>query len=342
VALEAAFPTSLGWLVTNKCNLQCRHCIQTSGSVMSDELTTAEALHLIDHLRQEGLWIIDFTGGEPLCRQDIFELNRRAVKAGIRTILTTNGTMLTDRLIQEQLIRFSKVRVSLDSTMPDQHDRFRGIPGAWERTIRALERLRWFGIKTTIITTVAAFNLAEFEELVTFIPKLGVFEWMVSVFVPGGRGKEMREAALTPDQFRSVLERLLLMKQKYPHMLIKTDFPHVRLLDATVPGGQAFCSAAMFSAVMLPNGDIGPCFSMPIVAGNIRHTTLREIWNTSEVFRSCRNKTLLKGKCGLCHLRDACGGCRAFAYSATGDHLEGDPMCWYDPLAIEVKASETG
>ena len=164
------------WNLTDRCNLACSHCYSRSGPGRdaTGELSTTEALALIDDFAAAGVPLILFSGGEPLLRDDIWELARHARKKGIRMALSTNGTLITAdiaRNIRESGIEYAGI--SLDGATPATHDRFRNAPGAFGRSIAAFSHCRDAGVRSGVRITLTTENCGELGALVDLAKTIG-------------------------------------------------------------------------------------------------------------------------------------------------------------------------
>lgn len=327
------FPTMVGWSITEICNLTCVYCSQSAGRARPDELTTQEALDVVDQIARHRASVIGFTGGEPFLRPDFEQIASRALRHGLRCVVTTNATRLR-KIPRSFLVKFIKIRISLDSPVAALHDTARGRPGNFDNVIDGIRRVQRLGIKIEIVSTIGRHNAQHLDEMLYFLEDLRVPEWSVSVLMPTGRGAEQQSYCFDPDSYRDVATRLTRLKAR-SRLHLKADIPQNVLLKPELRDnpGEHYCSAATDLMVIFPDGSVGPCFTVPLTAGNIRKDELYDIWNDSELFRSFRDKSLLRANCGDCELAGKCGGCRAHAYARTGQLLFGDPLCWHRPLA---------
>lgn len=339
-------PFQVVWDVTYACNLRCKHCYATAGKALFDELTTDEALDLIDRLDRLGVTIIAFSGGEPLVRKDIFELTSYAAEKGIYVAIATNGTLITEEKAREMRKNgVGYVQISLDG-MRETHDVFRGIKGCFDRTVEGIKNAVKAGLFVNVSMTVTRFNYEDVPAVVELCEKLGVNWFMHYNFVPTGRGREIAESDLTPEQREKLLKwlyeknyssniSLLSTAPQFARIalqcqgeIVPTHFYNVnageRLRElAEFIGG---CGAGRFYFAIKANGDVQPCVFFPLKVGNVREDDLEELWLHNHVFEDLRDKDLLEG-CGSCSYRYVCGGCRARAYNYFGDYLKPDPGC---------------
>ena len=350
------------WEMTQACDLACLHC-RASAVPRRDprELSTDEARRLIDTVRHFGRPLFVLTGGDPLKRPDTVELVRYGADAGLRMAMTPSGTPLMTPAVLAALhdAGLSRLAVSLDGATAEQHDRFRGVAGSWEWTIRMLEAARALGISTQINTTISRHNVHDLEALIALMERLGISLWSVFFIVPTGRART--EDLATADEFEQVFHRLYDLSATAPFDIKTTAAPHYRRVilqrqraerrggeraGAPTPltGGVGFSLAdGVGRAKGVNDGDgfvfvshrgvIYPSGFLPVSAGNVRTDDLVEVYRTHDLFRALRDRDRLEGKCGACEYRSVCGGSRARAYAMTGDALESDPLCAYLPPA---------
>lgn len=360
------------WETTQACDLACLHC-RASAVPRRDprELSTDEAKDLIDAVRGFGRPLFVLTGGDPLKRPDTVELVRYAAAAGLRVAMTPSGTPLMTPAVLEALrdAGLSRLAVSLDGSSPEIHDRFRGVAGSWEWTVRMLEAARALGLSTQINSTISRHNVHDLEPLIALMERLGIALWSVFFIVPTGRARA--DDLATADEFESVFHRLYDLSKTAPFDIKTTAAPHYRRVilqrqraerragardeaPAPLTGGVGFSLADGVGRAKGVNdgdgfvfvshrGDIYPSGFLPVSAGNVRTHDLAEVYRTHELFRALRDRSRLGGKCGACEYRAVCGGSRARAFAMTGDWLAADPLCAYVPPAwarqLEASAS---
>jgi radical SAM protein with 4Fe4S-binding SPASM domain len=361
-----AAPFLVVWNYTNACNLRCRHCYQSAGQEPGkNELSTEEAKRVVDEFANSGVVALAFSGGEPLLRRDLLEVGARAKERGLFISVATNGTLLTRERCREMRGIFDYVEVSLDG-FEETHDRFRGIPGVWRRTCEGIRNSVAEGLDTCVAITATHHNLAEIPSLIDFVRgELGAQRVMVFNYVPVGRGREMVEEDLSPQ------ERWELLCQLYRRMVegffclstapqlsvvslqmaegrlgpVPTHFASRGMLEALRGRTRSLadflggCGAGRLYCGLQPDGEVIPCVFLPLPLGNLRERRLKEIWGSSEVLWRLRDRDSLQG-CGTCQYRYVCGGCRARAYGYFGDVQAADPGCPYNSRYWEeLKAS---
>jgi len=341
------------WELTASCNLSCVHCRAEAGPErLKDELSTEECFKFIDDLAGFANPILILTGGEPLNRPDIFEIADRAVKRSLRVALASNGTLIDEpvaKLIHDVGIR--RVSISIDGAKAKTHDSFRGVPGSFELAIRGARNVTAAGVELQLNSTVSKHNVAELEGILDLALKLGAKALHIFMLVPVGCGATIAdEQMLSKGRYEKVLSWLYDVTRSHPQMEVKaTCAPHYyRILHSRaekenrkvtpVTGGMAAvtkgCLAGAAVCFVGRTGDVQPCGYLPLVAGNIRKNSIREIWENSELFKSLRGKVNLGGKCGECEYAAVCMGCRARAYGETGDYLAEEPYCAYVPKSL--------
>lgn len=355
-------PFLVVWNYTRLCNLRCEHCYEDAGPrAAEDELTTEEAKRVIDEFEEAGVVAIAFSGGEPLLRQDIFEVAGYAKRKGFFISVATNGTMITREFAGRMKGIFDYVEISLDG-FEEAHDRFRGVPGSWRRACEGIRNCVAEGLDTCVAMTATRYNLEEIPKLVDFVEhELGARRVIVFNYVPVGRGKDIVDQDLSPGERRELLRYLYLRMMGSTHKLIcySTAPQYSAISLEFARGGQADlgvvathftneaamralrgrtesladflggCGAGRLYCGLEPNGDIIPCVFMPIKLGNIRRDRLRDVWHSSELLWKLRDRDALKG-CGACEYRYVCGGCRARAYGYYGDVQAPDPGCLHN------------
>lgn len=336
------------WNLTRRCNLACQHCYMDAEKGASEELSLEEGIRLVDDLAALQIPILIFTGGEPLLSRNFFAYAFHAREIGLRTVISTNGTLITPevaRLMGEAEIRY--VGVSMDSITPERHDAFRGVAGAWDKALQGLRNAQDAGLKTGLRITLTRDNWQDVPALLNLALEEEIPRFCLYHLVPTGRGAGISEWDVTPEQRRSVIRLLAeaAVELKNENIeILTTDSPmdgayllellkgdprqeQVRKL-LTNAGG---CSTGVKVANINHKGDVHPCHFMPhVVVGNVRERSFRDIWidHPSPELLALRDiKSNLKGACGKCEYLDLCGGCRQKAYYYHGDLLGEDPTC---------------
>jgi 12,18-didecarboxysiroheme deacetylase len=349
------------WNMTRRCNLHCVHCYSSSQNIhYADELTTEEAKEMIDDLAAFGCPVILFSGGEPLMREDLPELAQFAVDHGIRAVISTNGTLITQEKANAfKKIGLSYVGVSLDGIC-ETHDRFRGKKGAFEMTIKGIRICRDAGIKVGIRFTMNKRNVRDVPAIFDLIEAENIPRICFYHLVYAGRGSKLIDEDLSHEQARGILDRIMdrtkyLFESGLPKEVLTVDnhadgpYIYLRLLQEN----QARAAEALELLEMNEGNSSGNgigCISWDgkvhadqfwreISFGNIRKRPFSKIWTdtSNELLVQLKNKKpFMKGRCATCRWLDVCGGnFRARAEAATGDIWAPDPACYLTDEEIE-------
>lgn len=342
------YPVHPVWEVTSRCNLECEHCHARGGERHDpDELTTEEGKNkVIDGLAEvSDFRSLVFSGGEPLVREDLFELIAHARSRGFYPIIATNATLITST-VADKLKRAGTLGIaaSIDSVRDEVHDSFRNMKGALRLAKEGIANAAAEGMYIQINITASKLNIQELADVVQFADELRAHVILLYQFIPSGRGSENAAYELSAEEFRrEVLDMAELQKDIHP-VIAPVGLPEYwALLSARNDGGRpskvlrgCICGNGMF--YIKPNGDVWPCAFVPVSGGNLRDKRPLEIWQGSALFRQLRDRGNLKGACGSCTLRDSCGGCRARAFAKTGDLFAEDPSC---PLTADERCGRT-
>ncbi len=350
-------PYAISWNTTYRCNLRCSHCYLDTNALTNQsvsELSTREGYKLIDQMAElnPNLLLI-LTGGEPLLRKDIYDLSSYASQKGMMVVLGTNGNMIDDDIAKKlKESGVTGIGISLDSIIPERHDTFRGIPGAWDDTLNGIEACRRQGIGFQIQTTVTKENFNEIPNIIEFSYNLGAKVFNLFFLVCTGKGQDLTD--ITPQQYDQALRQLYdIQKIYHGKMMVGAKCaPHYRRIvyehDSSSPLIRAYaggCPAATHYCRITPEGNITPCPYMPNVSGNVREKSFVEIWKDTADFQTLRFASL-NGRCGVCEFMDICKGCRARALATTGNQMDEDEWCDYTPgkygnKVIRLSKSET-
>lgn len=326
-------PQILSWNLTNRCNLRCAHCYLDAAEAGAAELSTEEALGVVDQIARAGTEMLILSGGEPLMRKDLFQVARHAADQGLCVVLGTNGTLITHDTVQR--IRDAGVQgvgISLDSHEASQHDAFRRVPGSWVRAVVGIGRCVAAGIPVLVQATATPWNYKDIPELIRFAAGLGARGFTLYFLVCTGRGEALTD--ITAEQYEESLAALVGAQGQYPGMIIRARCaPQVQRIAARTGSAltaSAGCLAGKTYGRITPEGDVTPCPYLPQAVGNVRFMELSEIWATSPLLQQLRAPHL-SGRCGLCEFRQQCGGCRARVYATTADLWGEDPFCRHQP-----------
>ena len=346
-------PFIVFWEVTRACALKCLHCrAKAEPKAHPLELKTDECKTVIDSLSDFDMKpMLIMSGGDPFMRRDLFDLVEYAITRGVTVAVAPSATALVTEERLKMLVDrgVSSVSFSLDGATADTHDSFRGFAGTFDRTLKMMRFARECGLTFQINTTVSRRSVADLPVMAELMGEHGAPVWDLFFLVPTGRAA--LEDVLSPGEHERVFNWVLDNAHDWKFRVKTTLAQHYR---------RAFVLRRMQAGTMeqVPNeartvirdgwpgpttndgrgtmfishlGDIYPSGFLPVRAGNVRTDRLADTYRDSEVFKSLRDVSMLKGKCGDCQFNEVCGGSRARAYGMTGDMLEADPTCAYIP-----------
>jgi radical SAM protein with 4Fe4S-binding SPASM domain len=384
-------PFIIFWELTRACMLACKHCrAKAQRKRHPDELTTEEVFSTINQLAEfeQPYPLIVFTGGDPLMREDIFEIVEHATEKGFRTAIAFSGTKLAtkQRLGKLKEAGIARIAISLDGSNPEIHDYFRGVTGTFETSLEILRAAKELEISTQINTTVSTYNLLDLPNIMKIGLENEVVLWDVFFIVPTGRAKT--EYMPSAQEFEDVLCWLYDVAKETPLNVKSSAATHLRRIEYMRDQGHEIKTGELYQTLRIKLdeikeemglssewghggktheikavvagahdrsmardgirrmmgitdgrgmffishiGEVYPSGFLPLVAGNVRENTLKNIYMTSKIFVELKNPENLKGKCGMCEFRYLCGGSRARAYAMTGDYLAAEPRCIYKP-----------
>jgi len=363
-AARTPIPKVIAWEVTRRCALQCQHC---RGAARNEdyqgEFTTEECRQVIDSIASFAKPILILTGGEPMSRPDIFQIARYATDRGLYPVMAPCGHLITPETARQMVEAGIKaISISIDGATPESHDSFRGVPGAYERTLQGLELAKAAGIKFQINTTVTKKNLDELPQILEKAISLGAMTWDTFFLVPTGRGSAIRDLEIAPVHYEKTLRWIYKRSQDSPIRIKTTCAPHYARIQQQergkagrptspppaahghghhgpppqggdpnyVSGG---CMAGDGFVFISHRGILQTCGFLDVNCGDLRAASynFKDAYLESLVFNQIRDRDNYEGKCGCCEFRSACGGCRARAYARTGDYLAEEPGCVYVP-----------
>ncbi len=350
-------PKWIAWETTRRCNLKCVHCRSSSELEIAEhpDFTLEEAKATIDNIVSYASPVLVLSGGEPLLREDIFDIAQYGTDKGLRMCIATNGTLVTDEVckkMKETGIRM--VSLSIDGATAKTHDDFRSQEGAFDGTIRAIELLKKNEIPFLVNSSFTVRNRHEIPDIYKLVRGLGATAWYMFMIVPTGRGEDIMEELIPEDVYDEILDwHYEMEKQEDELMMRPTCAPHYyRIVREKAKkegevfkrrnlkfstGGSKGCLAGQLICLIDVDGEVLPCSYFPKSAGNIRETGFKTIWEESELFLSLRDFKSYKGSCGACEYINVCGGCRARSYAMTGDYLAPEPFCSYTPGKLQEK-----
>lgn len=342
------------WNVTRRCNLKCVHCYaQAKDQVFDNELTTAQGKALIDDLAAFGSPVMLFSGGEPLMRPDLPELAEYAVAKGMRAVISTNGTLITPGLAKTlKSIGLSYVGISLDG-MQGINDKFRGVPGAYDKALEGIRNCQDAGIKVGLRFTVNKFNVGDIPAIFDLLEEMDIPRVCFYHLVYAGRGSKMVEEDLSLEGTRRAVD-LIIDRTKALHD--KGIAKEVLTVDNHADGPYLYLrllkedperAAEVLELLKMNEGNnsgrgIG-CVSWDgeVYAdqfwrhhsfGNVRQRPFSQIWTQPEddlLLKLKEKKIHVKGRCSTCAWLDVCGGnFRVRAEAIHDDVWAPDPACY--------------
>jgi radical SAM protein with 4Fe4S-binding SPASM domain len=351
----------LFWETTIKCNLTCAHCRRLeSDEAAFKDLSTAQAKSLIEQLAELGrgqpmMPVLVFSGGEPLCRDDLFELVGHAREAKIIPALATNATLIdTDVAGKIRDSGIVRIAVSLDGATARVHNKLRQLEGSFERALEGIKHLREKGLAVQINITLTKHNAEQLKEVYELAKSVGAVAVHIFMLVPVGCGQVLAETdMLSPEQYEEKMLEICRFDRRGELQVKVTCGPHYERIirqqglyqerkktshkNGSVPGRTGHggssrgCLAGIGVLFVGHQGDVFPCGYLPVKCGNILKQKLSQIWQGNEDLARMRDSSSLEGKCGICGYREVCGGCRGRAYAATGNYLAEEPFCAYIP-----------
>ncbi len=350
------------WNITYRCNLYCLHCyIYASPEGSPDELPPEKALEIAEQIVELKIPLVVLTGGEPLLHQRFWDISKTLADGGVKLVLSTNGTLIT-KDVAEKLgeYGFQYVGISLDSVNPDEHDRFRGMAGAYDRTIKGVKNSLEAGLDVGFRMTLTRYNIEEALKIIDLSKDLGVRRIAYYLIDMTGRAGEKLDLLPTHEQLKNFINRLIPrieMDGGDPEILIvRGNFTGIYLADVLAKDREDFikylnlisaqgdCGRKTVS--IYPNGRVKPCqFMDDIDIGDLSRQGLKEILSTenNDFMRYTQIYRFLKGeKCGSCIFNQICGGgSRGRAKAFYNDFWGDDPLCFINPQDISDRWSYT-
>ena len=344
-------PRIVAWEITRSCNLACAHCRAAAHSEpYPGELSLEECKRVVDDIAAISDPILILTGGEPLIRNDIWDIIDYAREAGLHPVIGTNGTLIDDacaaRIAEHGIPRVS---VSLDFPTTEGQDAFRGKQGAFDEALTGIRHLRAHGVEVQVNTTITKMNNHLVDDMHDLALAEGAVAFHPFLLVPTGRGEDLADVELSPEEYEEVLTWAYHCQKTSPLHFKPTDAPQYyriirqlcaaegREVNRETYGMEAMtrgCLGGITFAFISHVGDVQPCGYFDMQLGNVRDVPFSQIWETSPVFDDLRHYDRLRGKCGGCEYKGVCGGCRARALAATGDYLAEEPYCAYVPREV--------
>ncbi len=343
------------WNMNNRCNLNCKHCyVEAEDEKKEGELNTQEAKRFIQDLGKLKIPVLLFSGGEPLLREDVYELATWADKNGVRPILSTNGTLISQEVAKKlKTSGFKYVGISLDG-LEKVHDDFRNREGAFQQALDGLQNVMEAGLRSGVRFTINEKNKDELPQVLDLVKERKIPRFCMYHLVYSGRGKDLVSLDTSKVDKEKTIEFIIertmkLCKEGTELEILTVDNPVdgimiYRYIQKKYPekadevyellrraGG---CSAGEKIANVDSQGEVHPCqFWQNLSLGNVKEKSFGEIWldTDNHHLRKLRAKAdYLKGRCGECEWIKICGGCRVRAEATYGDPWAEDPACYLD------------
>ncbi len=344
------YPDTVVWEITFACNMRCLHCGTAAGKLRPTELTTQEALGLIDELADLGCARIHISGGEPLLREDWRELARHMNTRGIHAYLITNGYVVTENIVKDfKELQIRNVGVSFDG-IETTHNYIRQNKESHRRALNAMRLMREQEVLFCAITQVSNLNLGELDQIRQTLIDAGCPAWRIQMTTCTGRMS--RDLVLDLDNYPALIDKCLEYKKENSVIDIDVgeNIGYYGCKGTELRDGHLYlgCYAGTRILGIESDGTVKGCLSMPedFVEGNIRDSSLTAIWNNPEGFKYNRQFTrnTATGECHACKYLPLCrGGCTTTSWSATGQRAN-NPYCIYQieqKQGIQPRDNET-
>lgn len=346
--------------LTRICKMNCIFCRANARPISyKNELTTKECFEILDDISKHYNPIIVLTGGDPMEREDIFQIAEHGAKLGLYISTTACGHSYNEENLQRlKDAGVLRITMSLNGATKKTHDEISGRDGSFDEVMRSIEVCKKVDISFHINTTVVKRNVKEIPLILELVKKVGSLGYYPFFFVPMGRGSNSADQSIPVEEYEKLLNSLYDERLKLNMHYKKDDFsfldefvlrpacaPQFRRIvtqrneelktsnqtDLSFEKSFKGCMGGILFAFISHIGKVQPCGMLEIECGDTRKEPFSKIWKTSKFFQDLRDVSKYKGKCEVCSYLQICGGCRARAYVRTGDYLEEDTYCLYKP-----------
>jgi radical SAM protein with 4Fe4S-binding SPASM domain len=309
ILLHKIHPNCAVWEITLRCNSKCIHCGSNAGSSRADELTIDEALNLVRELKTCGYKGVALMGGEPLLRDDWFEIAKEIKLQKMQLSIITNGILLERYLEKIKNLKADCVSLSLDGGRAETHDYLRGFKGSFKNTLKMINMLKEQRLPVSVITTVNKINLNELDIIKKILLDRDI-AWQIQIALPIGRFP--KELVISRLDYYTLALFIEINIKKYKYKRLPLIGAHCfgyfsRYIHHLGLNPWIGCQAGYSVLGIQSNGNIKGCLTLPdsYIEGNIRNESLKEILS-----RIRKRKTILKGYCQSCDVSIDCkGGC---------------------------------
>lgn len=275
-------PFIVTYSLTQRCNLKCKHCYSSAGKQGERELPPHRAREVVKQIADAGARIIILDGGEPLMREDIYELIGYANTLGLTTVIGTNGTLITPAVIKKLIDSgLHRCAVSIDGATPDTHEWLRGVKGCFRKAVRGAKLIQKAGIPLQINTCLNSRNQHELQDIIKLAESLKATTLQLFFYVSSGRCcPEVESPAFTAELFENIKSKIDL-----------------RVIGTIQYKGSKCCAAADKVCCILNDGTVYPCMLLPVPLGNVTEKSLHDIWtNSPSVKKISESRTIFAGR----------------------------------------------
>ena len=341
--LKTKTPVHVSFQTTTACNLECSYCYANARRPRENELTTEEAKGLFVDLKKLGIFTLVFSGGEPLLRDDLYDLVKFASSIKLITCLATNGVLLTkEKANKLKDLGLDIMHFTVDGSSEEINSQYRG-KGTFKKTLRGLENAVNTGLPVLIQTVVDKHNREDLENIAALLINKGIKIWRLHVMIPCGRGKAFSQAeGFSSDELKELMEHVYLLTRRYKNKLKinfhdlhfykiflyrKAKFNFLKKFMLRLVGGCPVIEGAVL--YINSDGSVRPCSDFPYVLPdvNVRTQSIIDICRNNLQLKQLQDKNNLKGICRTCKYQFLCGGCRAKAFVQNGDLFAEDASC---------------
>ncbi|WP_255301070.1 radical SAM/SPASM domain-containing protein [Bacillus cereus] len=358
-------PSLVDISITNRCNLKCDYCYASSSpfETKNEEMDLNHLNNLFQDLDDMNVHRISLTGGEPFIRDDFFEILSATQKYKFAKIINSNGILISDKIASKlSKFDFDRICITLDGSCPEVHDIIRGH-GSFKKTIRGIKNLQKYNLPVSTLFTLNKTNVNDLINTIKLNELLGITYMTVMVVCPTGRASdgsiladknnwypmflnlsEMKSRGdiklnfkIIPPNESPVFWLYYFPLEHYNRLdLLSVWDQDLNLTDIHTKEREISCQAGVKACSIAYNGDVFGCDLMMGIdqfrAGNIKSTSIKEIWNESSVFNKLRNISFdnINGKCGSCSHKWCGGGCRSSAFNLTNSIYGSDNSCFFE------------
>lgn len=334
--MRIKFPLKIEFEITTKCNMHCKHCMLQLEP--SEELSKDVIVKHIDNWVASGLLELQFTGGEPFLREDMVELVEYATQKGLKVLISTNGTLITEEASKRLAKTGAYIEISLDGSTETVHDAIRG-KGAFYKTCQGIDLLKRYGNKIMIETVVQRDNMHDLENIHALAVRLGAYRHLFHSLRYSR--PDLRAMGLSKEEMEACQKRIFDIKASSRIQVQPPYLPvdcYIKQNGAHIYERKVFgCGALKFKCGVSPNGDVWPCLLFgeheAYQLGNITENSISELWNkekTINIYHELHD--VFPVQCSNCFAKEHCdGGCRKVSYTFFGEIGKQDISCPYSP-----------